>query len=223
MSFLHVRWISFSDVEDAGTFVCAAARVAQVLLAGPANVRRVKKFIAEEAHSQLEEEEDRVKLGKEVRWPRADFSCSIYWTTQFTRKNSEFFDEDFVVVERIVDFREFEVPVAVVLGEGDEKVVPLIPAQVLVQRSADGIEAVKEVGVRRTIHALLVKWTGMSYLDMTWEWNVHVDDDAKIAQYYKFVNRPVLRGAHEALFSDVRPDASQWKRYRESPLYKGDR
>ncbi len=69
----------------------------------------------------------------------------------------------------------------------------------------------------------LVKWQGLGYAQATWEWQEDVADDSEIARYHRFQVLPTVAAAPTAATRDVRPDANTWRRYGESPPYKGGR
>lgn len=77
--------------------------------------------------------------------------------------------------------------------------------------------------VKRKRRMYLVKWQGLGYAQATWEWHGDVADDTQIARFHRFQIAPTLATVPPAATMDVRPPASEWKRYAESPSYKGGR
>jgi chromodomain-helicase-DNA-binding protein 7 len=69
----------------------------------------------------------------------------------------------------------------------------------------------------------LVKWQGLGYAQATWEWEEDVSDDTQIAKFHRFQHAPSTQTINPAMLQDVRPDPNTWKRYGESPKYKGER
>ncbi|RHY34473.1 hypothetical protein DYB32_000947 [Aphanomyces invadans] len=65
----------------------------------------------------------------------------------------------------------------------------------------------------------LIKWRDLSYAECSWEWAENISDDRKIATYQRYNHPPLLENAPRAMFEDIRPHASQWAKYPESPMY----
>uniref|UniRef100_K3X0Z6 Uncharacterized protein n=1 Tax=Globisporangium ultimum (strain ATCC 200006 / CBS 805.95 / DAOM BR144) TaxID=431595 RepID=K3X0Z6_GLOUD len=115
---------------------------------------------------------------------------------------SSYFSEAYLEVDRILDMKEVEEP---------EEVSPY-------NNHGTGQDDDHQPVMRRG-KKFLVKWRDLSYVDCTWEWEDQVTDDRKIAAFHRYNHPPVLQGAHPATLSDIRPEATTWAKYQESPVY----
>ena len=150
---------------------------------GSHGVGKMKKFVnTEEAQAMLDEEEDRVMRGEDHP------------------DSSEFFDPDYLQVDRILYEKRISI----------EEEVPPPPG------SSEPPK--KEIRNRK---CYLVKWMGLGYGQATWEFEEDVKDDAKIAQYRRFNREPSLADISGREAEDIRPPASEWKKYAASMDYKG--
>lgn len=189
-------------------------------------IGRMNRMVASpEGNEMLDDEEERVLRGRPLR------------------DNSEYFDPQYLDIDRIVDVKEEEVqewtePTGEPSTEDTPSKPDALPGKREIARQASAEAAVSSSqgpptlvrqpppGVTVTTRKrrmYLVKWQGLGYSQATWEWEEDVSDDTQIAKFHRFQHAPSAQAIHPAMLQDVRPDANTWKRYAESPKYKGER
>ena len=124
----------------------------------------------------------------------------------------EYFNEIFLEVDRILDVR--------FAGEGEEKEKTEKDETIKTEESSSKKKQVVDMEKESSREKeYLIKWTGLSYADCTWESEKLIKDDRKIAEFHRFNHPPMVAGAHPAMLTDVRPSASEWAKYQNSQKY----
>ncbi|RLN47960.1 hypothetical protein BBJ28_00001686 [Nothophytophthora sp. Chile5] len=120
---------------------------------------------------------------------------------------SSYFSDAYIEVDRILNSKEVEEP---------EEANPYLVHRLKKAGSDGGDEG--KLPLKKGVK-YMVKWRDLSYVDCTWEWEDQLTDDRKIAAFHRYNHPPIINGAHPATYSDIRPEASTWAKYQESPNY----
>ncbi|KAG9509780.1 Chromodomain-helicase-DNA-binding protein 7, partial [Fragariocoptes setiger] len=97
-----------------------------------------------------------------------------------------------------------------------DKETPLVEENAPEQSTAQ-VKAKPKKLKRRTVRHYLVKWRGLPYEDSTWELEDDLDQN-KIAQFWRFKDPPPRSKWRPV----KRPKPECWKKFEESPVYKGN-